>query len=176
MHRALCEQRVDISKRGVTNLLARYDELLAVSLSDNRRLQQKLRACGRVILAVDGLRPDVGHEVLWVVRECVSGEIVCACSLLSSGTADLATLLSEVQTSVDVPVAGGISHGQLPIRNAPGQVWSGCPTNCARWITAEAQAGSEAAVVRDYCVAVRCVQTDDGRPYWRPRVCACMTA
>ena len=26
-----------------------------------------------MVLAIDGLQPDVGHEVLWVVRECLSG-------------------------------------------------------------------------------------------------------
>jgi uncharacterized protein GlcG (DUF336 family) len=34
---------------------------------------------GSLILAVDGLKPDVGHEVLWVVRDCVSGEILFIC-------------------------------------------------------------------------------------------------
>jgi hypothetical protein len=39
-----------------------------------------------VILALDGLQPDVGHEVLWVIREYLSGEVLLARSLLS-GTA-----------------------------------------------------------------------------------------
>jgi hypothetical protein len=25
---------------------------------------------GRVLLAIDGMQPDVGHEVLWVLRDC----------------------------------------------------------------------------------------------------------
>ena len=29
-------------------------------------------AQSRVILAVDGLQPDVGHEVLWGLRDCLS--------------------------------------------------------------------------------------------------------
>jgi hypothetical protein len=33
-------------------------------------------------LALDGLQPDVGHEVLWVVRDCLSGEVLLARSLL----------------------------------------------------------------------------------------------
>lgn len=196
MHQALRDQGVDISERGVTNLLARYDELLSVTLSDNRRLQQKLRASGRLILAVDGLQPDVGHEVLRAVRECVSGEIVCVRSLLSSSTADLVALLSEIHTHLGLPVTGVISDGQLPIRKAVAQVWPGVPHQVCqfhylreaarpvfeadRYTTkelkkrvrgvrpverqAEAQAGVEAAIVRDYCVAVRSALTDDGRP------------
>jgi hypothetical protein len=68
-------------------LLNRYDEVLAVSLTDSRRLREQQ---GRVILAVDGLQPDVGHEVLWVVRECVSGEMMLARSMLSAATEDFA--------------------------------------------------------------------------------------
>src|SRR5437870_849041 len=51
-----------------------------------QRLKQVLRRQGRVILGVDGLQPDVGHEVLWVLRNCLSGEILLARSLLSAAT------------------------------------------------------------------------------------------
>jgi len=36
----------------------------------------------QVILAIDGLQPDMGDEVLWVIRECQSGELL-ARTLLS---------------------------------------------------------------------------------------------
>ena len=62
-----------ICERTVTNLLDRYDELLAVSLADDKRLKRITNEQGRVILALDGLQPDVGHEVLWVLRDCISG-------------------------------------------------------------------------------------------------------
>jgi len=67
---SLRKRGVEISERTVGHLLNRYDEVLAVSLTDSRRLREQQ---GRGILVVDGLQPDVGHEVLWVVRECVSG-------------------------------------------------------------------------------------------------------
>ncbi|MBP7691257.1 MAG: hypothetical protein KA764_05045 [Anaerolineales bacterium] len=127
IHQALHNRQVDISERAVTHLLARYDELLAVSMTNNRRLQQVLRTAGRVILALDGLQPDVGHEVLWVVRDCLSGEILRARSLLSSRAADLAALLSEVQADLPVPVAGLISDGQRSVRQAVAQVWPTVP-------------------------------------------------
>ncbi len=62
----------------MSNLLDRYDELLATTLGDSTRLRQRLAAQGRVILALDGLQPDVGHEVLWVIRACLSGEVLLA--------------------------------------------------------------------------------------------------
>jgi hypothetical protein len=118
IHRALRERGVTICERTVTNLLDRYDEVLATSLADDRRLRSLLARQGRVILALDGLQPDVGHEVLWVLRDCLSGEVLLARSLLSATTEDLAALLRQVAASVGVSIAGVISDGQHSIRRA----------------------------------------------------------
>src|SRR3954447_6331388 len=118
IHQALRAQGVAIAERSVTNLLDRYDELLATALTDSGRLRALLAAQGRVILALDGLQPDVGHEVLWVIRDCLSGEVLLARSLLSGTPADLAPLLREVADAVGVPVTGVVSDGQTSIRRA----------------------------------------------------------
>src|SRR5215212_1203198 len=73
IHAALTARGVTMAERSVTNLLDRYDELLATTLMDRQPLQTRLAEQGRVILALDGLQPDVGHEVLWVIRDCLSG-------------------------------------------------------------------------------------------------------
>ena len=118
---------VRIAERTVTNLLDRYDELLAVALTDDARLRSALADQKRVILAVDGLQPDVGHEVLWVVRDCLSGEILSARSLLSATRADLVTLLRRVKAACPVSVAGVVSDGQHTIRQAVAAVFPGVP-------------------------------------------------
>lgn len=119
IHQALRERGVPIAERTVTHLLQRYEELVALSLSDQRRLQERFKEQGQVILAIDGLQPDVGHEILWVLRDCLSGEVLLARSLLSACEADLADLLREVQQMLDgVPIHGVISDGQHSIRNA----------------------------------------------------------
>jgi ribosomal protein S27AE len=112
------EYGLSISERTVTNLLDRYDELLAVSLADDKRLKRITNDQGRVILALDGLQPDVGHEVLWVLRDCISGEILLARSLLSGGQEDLAELIRTVVDALDVPIEGVVSDGQNSIRKA----------------------------------------------------------
>jgi hypothetical protein len=127
IHKTLRERNVAIAERSVTNLLDRYDELLATSLTDSARLRELLAAQGRVILALDGLQPDVGHEVLWVIRDCISGEVLLARSLLSGTAGDLAPLLREVASAVGVPVAGMVSDGQTSIRRAVEQALPGVP-------------------------------------------------
>ena len=112
------EYGLSISERTVTNLLDRYDELLAVSLADDKRLKRITNDQGRVILALDGLQPDVGHEVLWVLRDCISGEILLARSLLSGRQEELAELIRTVADALDVPIEGVVSDGQNSIRKA----------------------------------------------------------
>ena len=127
IYQALVERRVAVAPRTVTNLLERYDELVALSLQDPTRLRRLTQARGRVILALDGLQPDVGHEVLWVLRDCLSGAVLLARSLLSATQDDLATLLREVQQALQVPMVGGITDGQPSIRAAVAQALPGVP-------------------------------------------------
>ena len=127
IHTALRQRGVAIAERSVTNLLDRYDELLATSVTSTRRLRRALKGQGGVILALDGLQPDVGHEVLWVVRDCLSGEVLLARSLLSARAVDLAPLLREVAEAVGVPVLGVVSDGQTSVRRAVAAALPGVP-------------------------------------------------
>ena len=127
IHAELVRRGVPICQRSVGNLLDRYDELLALSCGDAARLGQITAQAGRVILAIDGLQPDVGHEVLWVIRDVICGEVLLARSLLSSTQDDLAKLLGEVKAAVPVPIAGVVSDGQASIRNAVKKALDGVP-------------------------------------------------
>ena len=121
IHAQLQQRSVCVSQRTVSNLLGRYDELLAVKLGDSERLKAVVSQQQQVILAIDGLQPDMGHEVLWVIRECLSGEILLAQTLLSATTKDLAALLTSVRQALPVPIIGVISDGQQSIRKAVAQ-------------------------------------------------------
>jgi hypothetical protein len=57
-------------------------------------------------------------ECVSVLRDCLSGEILLARSLLSACEAELAGLLGEAQQALEVPISGVISDGQHSIRNA----------------------------------------------------------
>jgi hypothetical protein len=127
IHRELLGRSVDVSERTVTNLLDRYEELVALRLSERAYLRVALARQGRVVLALDALQPDVGHEVLWVVRDCLSGEVLLARSLLSATEESLVGLLKEVIGGLEVPVIGVISDGQHPIRRAVARLLPGVP-------------------------------------------------
>ena len=121
IHQELVPRGVRLCERSVTSLLDRYDELVSLRLSDSRRLRRLRMKPGRVILARDGLQPDVGHEVRWVLRDCLSGAVLSARSLWSSTEGDLASLIGEVRRGLGVPIVGVVSDGQHSIRNAVAQ-------------------------------------------------------
>src|SRR5262245_5502168 len=112
IHQDLLGRGLAVSRRSVCNLLDRYDELRALAALDPKRLHPPLLEEGRAILAIDGLAPDVGHEVLWVVRECLTGQILLAQALLSSAQDDLAELLRAATCGLPVPVVAALSDGQ----------------------------------------------------------------
>src|SRR2546421_840323 len=115
MHRMLLARGVSITERSVTHLMQRYEELVTLRLTDHERIKTRLQKQGHVILALDGLQPDVGHEVLWVVRDCLSEEILLTRPLLSSSQGDLTALLTEVKQRLQplkVSVKGVLYDGR----------------------------------------------------------------
>jgi len=145
IHAELTRRGVPICVRSVSNLLDRYDELLALALSDTGRLRRVTAAAGQVVLAIDGLQPDVGHEVLWVLRDVLSGEVLLARSLLSSTQDDLARLITEVKEALSVPITAAVSDGQDSIRKAVKKALKGVPHQLCHFHTVRTQSRTGAA-------------------------------
>ncbi len=122
IHQALQDLHIAIAPRTVTYLVERYEELLALRLADQTRLKNCLTQQGHVILAIDGLQPFKTQDVLWVLRDTLSGEVLLARSLDSARQEDLADLLREVKDALPVPIHAVVSDAQRPIRLAVQQV------------------------------------------------------
>jgi hypothetical protein len=127
IHVQLQQEGTSLALRSVQNLLAQYDLLLSLALETLPERAAELTAQGRVILSIDGLQPDVGHEVLWVVRDVLSGAILCARSLLSSSRAELQDLIENIVAALPVPVAAVVSDGQRSLRDAVAAALPGVP-------------------------------------------------
>lgn len=127
IHCSLVEKGVSICQRSVSNVLERYDEILSTSLTDPNRIEKILGSQTQVILAIDGLQPQVGHEVLWVIRDCISESILLARSLLSSREAEISKMLAEVVKVLPQNIVAVVSDGQTSIRNAVANTLPGIP-------------------------------------------------
>jgi hypothetical protein len=60
----------------------------------------------------------MGHEVLWIIRDCLSGEVLLAQSVLSATHTDLAALWQRVKPALRVPIVAVVSDGHPSIRKA----------------------------------------------------------
>jgi|SRR5437667_1008550 len=129
IHQELLRRDVKIAERTVKHLIQRYEELVTVQVTDRERIEQILKEQGKTVLAIDGLQPDADHEVLWIIREVSSQEILLACPLVSSATPDLALLLQEVKELIpkSVEVSGIVSDGQKAIGAAVALVFPNVP-------------------------------------------------
>ena len=127
IHRDLQRQGVVIAPRTVDHLLARYDEWVSVALEAPVR-RAALRPHGRLILALDGLQPDKGHEVLWGIRDVLSAEMLLARSLLVSGREELIGVLREALVGLEgIPIQGVLRDGQPAVRQAVATLLPGVP-------------------------------------------------
>lgn len=113
-------------------------------------LLARLRAQGKVILSLDGLQPQVGHEVLRIIREVISGEVLLARSLLSEIASDLVVLLREAAR----PIHEADRHARKELAKRLREV---------RTIERNAETlptGPERDLLEGYCAAVRGALTD----------------
>ena len=55
IHQELGRRGVVLAERTVTNLIERYEELVALRLTDHQRLRDRLKREGGVVLALDGM-------------------------------------------------------------------------------------------------------------------------
>jgi hypothetical protein len=85
-HIGLCKDTVD-------NYLRRYQNLLAARQQDPLQLAGAYRRIKSLVLTIDGLQPEKGHETLYVVRELNAKRVWFAEALLSSSTAEVSRLV-----------------------------------------------------------------------------------
>ena len=66
---SLDNYQINPSKNTVIKYLMKYQLMVAARHQDIIRFQSEYKNCSDVILTIDGLQPEKGHETLYVVRE-----------------------------------------------------------------------------------------------------------
>lgn len=100
--------------------------LVETVIKNDPQAIEQLRAQGGIVLAADGIQPEKGNETLLLFRDVLSGRVLIARNLLSSGSAELAPLIAEVK-ELGVPILGVISDKQSSIRLAVEKELPGVP-------------------------------------------------
>ena len=79
--------KIKISDDAISNYVHRYQIMLAARQQDAEALRQYYANADGLILSIDGLQPEKGHETLYVVRELTQKRVWFAEPLISA-TAD----------------------------------------------------------------------------------------
>jgi len=182
--------QIHLSADAIEEYVVRYEVMLAARQQDPERMAQEYRDVESLILSIDGLQPEKGHETLYVVRELSLKRVWFAQSLISSATEELRLLVIQAREwakRLEKPVVGWISDKQEAFVKTIAEEFPGIPhaycknhflRDAAKPMLEETAASSKAdvaaapdsagEVVLDYCTAVRGILNSDQGGYLSP--------
>ena len=85
---------IGLSDDALASYLGRYQTMLAARQQDPERLADDYRDIASLVLTIDGLQPEKGHETLYVVRELRRKRVWFAEPLLSSATQEVQRVIA----------------------------------------------------------------------------------
>lgn len=88
---------IQLTEPGIARYLQRYQAMLAARQQDSRTLDEHYRRTDSLILSIDGLQPEKGHETLYVVRELTGKRVWFAEALLSATASEVQRLIAQAK-------------------------------------------------------------------------------
>ena len=89
--------RIPLSDDAIEKYIHRYQAMPAARQQDDDRLREEYRSADPLILSIDGLQPEKGHETLYVVRELTRKRVWFAEALLSATEAEVRRLITQAR-------------------------------------------------------------------------------
>src|SRR2546427_237254 len=86
--------QIRLSDDAIEHYIGRYQTMLAARQQDPARLADGYQDITSLVLTIDGLQPEKGHETLYVVRELMRKRVWFAEPLLSSATQEVRRLIA----------------------------------------------------------------------------------
>jgi hypothetical protein len=106
---------IKLSEVAIDQYIRRYQAMLAARQHDPESLRRHYAATAEIILSIDGLQPEKGHETLYVVRELTGKRVWFAEPLLSATAVEVRRLIARAKRwaeSLGKPVALWLSDKQ----------------------------------------------------------------
>jgi hypothetical protein len=92
---------IELTEPGIANYLRRYRAMLAARQQDPEALRRHYQGADPLILSIDGLQPEKGHETLYVVRERTGKRVWFAEALLSATADEVRRLIARAKRWAD---------------------------------------------------------------------------
>jgi hypothetical protein len=121
---------ITLSDDAIAQYIQRYQAMLAARQQDPEALRQHYVAADEIILSIDGLQPEKGHETLYVVRELTGKRVWFAEALLSATADEVRRLIAQAKRwaeRLDKTVALWVSDKQDAFVTAIAAEFPGVP-------------------------------------------------
>jgi hypothetical protein len=106
---------IKLSADSIADQIQRYQVMLAARQQDPDSLRRQYDSVDLIILTIDGLQPEKGHETLYVVRELTQKRVWFAEPLISATDAEVQRLIAKAKqwaASLDKTVVLWVSDKQ----------------------------------------------------------------
>ena len=121
---------IDLSEDAIEDYVRQYEVMVAARHSDLEQMRKAYAQTKSLVLAIDGLQPEKGHETLYVVRELSQKRVWFAEPLLSSTKDEVRRVLAragQIAKALDLPVAGWMSDKQAAFVQGIAEEFPGVP-------------------------------------------------
>jgi hypothetical protein len=121
---------IDLSEDAVEDYVRQYEVMVAARHMDLEQLRKAYAQTKSLVLAIDGLQPEKGHETLYVVRELTQKRVWFAEPLLSSTKDEVRRVLArarQIAEALGIPVAGWMSDKQEAFVQGIAEEFPGVP-------------------------------------------------
>ena len=106
---------IKLSADSIARYIGYYQVMLAARQEDPEALRRQYESVDEIILSIDGLQPEKGHETLYVVRELTQKRVWFAEPLISATADEVRRLIAQAKAwaeSLGKPVALWLSDRQ----------------------------------------------------------------
>src|SRR3954463_7342273 len=97
----LDDYAIKLSEDAIDRYIRRYQVMLAARQQDPESLRRHYAATAEIILSIDGLQPEKGHETLYAVRELTGKRVWFAEPLLSATADEVRRLIARAKRWAD---------------------------------------------------------------------------
>ena len=111
----LDDYAIKLSDDAIAKYIQRYQVMLAARQQDPQVLRRQYESVAEIVLSIDGLQPEKGHETLYVVRELTQKRVWFAEALISATSDEVQRLIAQAKEwarSLNKTVALWISDKQ----------------------------------------------------------------
>src|SRR5271168_4061036 len=93
----LDDYAIKLSDDAIAKYIRRYQVMLAARQQDPEALRRQYESVDEIVLSIDGLQPEKGHETLYVVRELTQKRVWFAEPLISATADEVRRLIAQAK-------------------------------------------------------------------------------